>query len=51
MTDFCDIDPITVSFVIFPFSDVLLTIAVSPKPVPLHRAVVEISDIILIPKL
>jgi hypothetical protein len=50
VADFGDVCPIAMSFIVFPFPNVLFALLVLPKSISLHHAVVEISHIVLISK-
>ena len=50
LTHFGDVDPVAVSFVALPLPNIFLPLLVSPKSVSLHRPVLEISHIVLVPK-
>jgi hypothetical protein len=50
VADFGDVCAIAMSFIVFPFPNVLFALLVLPKSISLHHAVVEISHIVLISK-
>lgn len=48
MTNFCNVNTKTMSFVCSPLSNILITVSVTPKSVSLHRTILKISNIILL---